>query len=227
MEFKQYLKELAKHEKEKCGKYLEDPRKAILVHAGIALNWLGDFFANENIKWEKQIVDVNDIIFTGTNPKTNEILLQKCARKPSRLVPYLKEHPEDKEYLLSEASYSDKPILLRISEGKYKVVDGMHRFVGSVLQEKDEIEAYVAINESEILPVCEPHVVYDLIRGFIRNAKDDEGKEDLFHSLKLLSRTYSNVDKLLKERFNSKYESDEDVQEVISKVINKKGDRIE
>lgn len=219
MEFDEYLSELAKHEKEKYGKYMEDPRKAILVHAGIALNWLGDFFANENIKWEKLTVPVDEILFTGTNPKTNEILLEKCERQPKNLIPHLEENQEDKEYIESVASYGDEPILLRKREEFFLVLDGMHRFTGAVLEKQDTVEAYVATNDHEVLPECEPHVIYDLIRGYQRHAKDEDGKEDLYHGLRLLNRTYANVGTLLKERFNKKYVNDDDVQEVIRKVL--------
>jgi hypothetical protein len=220
MKFETYLKELASHEREKYEKYLSDPRSTILVFSGVALNWLGDFFANPDIKWVEKTVKVEDVVFTGTNPKMNDILLIKCEEKPDNLVPYLEKNPEDKKYVYDLASYGDEPILLRQRDDKYLLLDGTHRFLGAVLQGNKEVRAFVPTNEQEVLPDCEAHTVYDLIRGFRRNARDEEGKKALYYGLKLLKRTYANVETLLRERFNEKYERNKEVQDVISKVLN-------
>jgi len=95
----------------------------------------------------------------------------------------------------------------------------MHRFVGAVIEKQKTVTAYVPINEDKHLPICEAHTVYDLIRGFQRHAKDDNGKIELYYALKLLARTYENVIDLLENRFNFTYVADDEVQEIIKKVI--------
>lgn len=220
MKFETYLKELASHEREKYEKYLSDPRNIILVYSGVALNWLGDFFANPDIKWVERTVKVEDCLFTGTNPEMNEILLNKCQEKPENLISYLENNSKDKELIYEYASYGDETILLRKKDDKYLLLDGTHRFVGAVLQKNKTVKAYIPVNEQQVLPNCEAHTVYDLIRGFRRNARDEEGKKALYWALKLLNRTYANVGLLLRERFNEKYERNKEVQDVISKVLN-------
>ncbi len=218
--FDKYLKSLAVHERQKSAHL--DPRSTILVNAGIGLNWLGDYLANPKIKFKKVSVPVEKILFTGTEPKWNKILIDRCERSVVKFRTLIEKDERLRKKLTNEASFGKEPILLRgpDEQGMYHVFDGMHRFVGAVLAGKKSIYAYAATNERKHLPVCEAHVVYDLIRGFQRHAKDERGKVELYHALKLLSRTYGNVPDLLKKRFDAKHVADNDVQEIIKRVIN-------
>lgn len=219
--FEDYLRELASHEAEKSDSILQDPRTTILVHAGIRLNWLGDFFANPAIKWVEREVPIEQIQFTGTSPEWNEVLIIQCSRSVAQFCELINRESELKAKFEKEASFGEESILVRTSEdeGLWKVLDGMHRFVGAVLQGKDTVKVFLPLNENEHLPVCEAHVVYDLIRAFTRNARDDQGKNELYHALKLLARTYENVIYLLRNRFSENYVYDTEAQKVIQQVI--------
>jgi len=157
--------------------------------------------------------------FTGTSPKGNEIFIEKCQRLPSKLRDLVSQDKILEKKLRDWASFGEELILLRKDGDIYKVLDGMHRFVGCVLEGASTVEAYVPTNEKEVLPICEAHVIYDLIRGYLRNARNEESKQDLYHALRLLSKTYVNVPVLLKERFNEAHVFERDVQEVIQKVL--------
>lgn len=219
-EFEKYLKSLAEHEEVKARKQL-DVRGRILVSAGVGLNWIGDFATNPKIKYKKYKVPIEKILFTGTEPEWNKILLEKCERSVAKFRLLVSANVAVRSKFMKEASFGSEPILLRGPDenGFYRVLDGMHRFMGAVLSGKKTVTAYAPINEGKYLPVCEAHVVYDLIRGFQRHAKDERGKFELYHALKLLSRTYGNVIDLLKNRFGAKHVADEEVQAVISKII--------
>ncbi len=219
-DFEKYIEGLADHEDEKSKSFL-DPRKRILVNAGIRLNWIGDFLANPNIKYQKTEVPINQVLFTGTTPDWNNVLIDKCERSVDKFLKLIEQDEEIKKRFTHEASFGNEPILMRgpDEKGFYRVFDGMHRFVGAVAEKRKTVMAYVPINEDKHLPVCEPHTVYDLIRGFQRHAKDINGKTELYYALKLLARTYENVIELLKNRFNSTYVADDEVQEIIKKVI--------
>lgn len=94
----------------------------------------------------------------------------------------------------------------------------MHRFVGRILQGDKEIEAWVCIKE--VKPFCEPHVVYNLIRGYQRlEEKSEQRAIELQFALQLLMKTCANVKKLLIERFGSSRLRDEDIQNIITKAI--------
>lgn len=218
-EFEKYLKGLANHEENKSEDYLSDPRNKILVNAGIHLNWLGDFFANSNIKWEKRVISIDDILFAGTNPDLNKILIDRCERSPRKLLDLANRVKNVEEFLKEVLYYREEPILLRRQDDKYIVLDGMHRFTSMVLDGEESVEVYVPVNEFEELPYCESHVIYDLIRGYLRNARDKEGWEALKYALKLLLRTYGNVETLLRERFNENYVFQTDVREVIEEIL--------
>ncbi|MBU4369792.1 hypothetical protein KKG58_03480 [Patescibacteria group bacterium] len=219
-DFEKYIRELAAHE-DKKNKFFLNPRKRILVNAGIHLNWIGDFLANPSIKYKKVKILINKILFTGTSPDWNKILIDKCERSVKKFQELLKQDKAIKKKFIREVSYSNKPILTRGPDKKdfYRVLDGMHRFVGAVIKNRKTIFAYVPLNDGKHLPICEAHVVYDLIRGFQRHAKDEAGKKELYYALKLLARTYGNVIELLENRFNFTYVADDKIQKIIKKVI--------
>ena len=223
-DFERYLEKLAGYEEEKAKEVLKSPRDKILVYAGVHLNWLGDFLGNPDIKWVKKKISVNNIEFSGMSPEANEILLKKCERSAEKLKELIKEDSLLKEKLekefLSEEIRGD-PILIRIrpDTGKYTVLDGMHRFVGMVLRDVKKVEAYLPINEEGKLPHCEPHVVYDLIRGFRRNADDEKGEEGLYQSLLFLTRIYGNVKDLLRTRFSRKWVHSERASDIFEKLL--------
>ena len=75
--FQEYLHELADHEDEKinfritqdnirnieyCG--IEPDRIRILRTSAFCLNWMGDFFANQEIIWEKRVFRVDELLFS-------------------------------------------------------------------------------------------------------------------------------------------------------------------
>lgn len=223
--FEQYLQDLADHEEEKSRPLLADPRVKIRVYGGMRLNWLGDFFGNPNIKWQEQELLVDIILFGGTGLAWDRILIDQCKRSPAKFRELIGRTQGLRAKFESEVSSGEQPIVVRHSpdrEGYYHVLDGMHRFVGAVIGEQTTIKAYVPVNEHEHLPRCESHVVYDLIRGFMRHAADEQGKEGLYQALKLLMRTYENVGDLLRHRFNAQYVRNQDVQDVIQRVLNEK-----
>ena len=220
--FNKYLRNLAQSEEEKSKSFNNTSRHKILIHSGVLLNWLGDYFANPKIKWQKKLVPIKNILMTGTSPEFNKIFIKQSQRSPSKLLNILEKDKKLKDKVLKWANKTKgftELIILR-KEGKYyKVLDGMHRFVKVVLAGVTEIESYVPLNEKSELPVCESHIVYDLIRGYLRNARDKAGQKQLEQSLMLLLRTYSNVEDLLKNRFNLDYVPEKDVQDVIKKVF--------
>ena len=218
-DFDTYLSQLALHEAEKS---ILDARQKILVYAWVHLNWMGDMIANPHTQFEKREIPTNKIRFTG-NLAWNRILIEECHGRVEDFQALLEKKPELREKFAREASYSDDPILIRGPDvdGFYKVYDGMHRLLGAVLENRVTIAAYVAIEPEAHLPICEAHVIYDLIRWFQRHAYDEAGKEQLFHALKLLTRTYENVRELLIHRFDYTHVADEVVQEIIGKVFEK------
>jgi hypothetical protein len=217
-DFEQYLETLSQHEEQKGNL---SSREKILVYAGVYLNSMGDFLANPNIHYTKKQIPIEQVLFTGTSPDWNEILIKQCKRSVAQFQALIQQDTAIKEFFTKKASFEPIPILLHgpDEDSFYRVFDGMHRFVGAILANHTVVEAYVPTNVSEHLPICEAHVVYDLIRAFQRHAKDESGKKELYYALRLLARTYENVIELLKSRFNSTYVSDDEVQEIITRVI--------
>lgn len=220
--FYQYLKHIANMAEARTLREIGgDVYKRILVHSGVQLNWLGDYLANPEITWEKRTVAVSQVLFTGTNPEWNDVLIDRCKRSVNAFVELCEEHPRIRDRFAKEASFSQEPILLRRDEARadhYKVLDGMHRFLGHVLDGDENIEVYIPVKE-DILPLCEAHTVYDLIRGFQRHAYDEQGAQDLEASLRMLLRCYSNARELLEHRFTKEWIHDEWVTAIIKKVL--------
>ena len=222
-DFDQFYEHLVKHEKQKVEEELknkwekEKSRVEILVYSGARLNWVGDYIGNPDIKWEERELLLDSIRFTGND----SFLIDDCEKSPLKFQEIIQDNPELKTKYEEIASFGDEPILVRKTEepGKFKVLDGMHRFVGAAIRNEEKIKVYIPLNEGEILPYCEAHTIYDLIRGYLRNARDEKGEKELYYGLRLLLRTYANTEKLLKERFNKHWVNDDNVQEIIDKVL--------
>jgi hypothetical protein len=168
---------------------------------------------------------LDQIVLTGMYGELNEILIKRCRRNPKKLQELMKKSPKVEKLIKKHASYKKLPIIVRHDEEnigtKYKVLDGMNRVLGKIVKNEEKFKAYYPLNEFDHLPICEPHVIYDLIRGYQRNARDKKGKEQLYEALCLLARTYENVIPLLKERFGPERVFEDDVQEVIKRVLTK------
>lgn len=219
-EFQTYLNELADYEQQKSTEYLADPRHKILVNAGIHLNWLGDYLANPAITWSKQTLPVNQIEFTGTNPEWNEILINQAERSPAKLRSMVQQDPSLRNKLILDPNGRTEPIIVRRDKekaGYYKILDRMPLFVQQVLDGATEVEVLLPNNEDH-LPICEPHVLYDLMRGFERHANDELGQEQLYQAITLLVRTYANIPELLTERFGNDRVFNVNVRKVLDRV---------
>ncbi|MBI4032490.1 hypothetical protein HY374_02170 [Candidatus Berkelbacteria bacterium] len=217
IDFASYLTRLVEHERAKTLKEL-DPRTELILHAGRGLNWLGDYLGNPDMTWELRELPVDTIRFTGTSPEWNAILKDQCQSLPSKLRTLIVQQPELGEKLRAETDHvDDTPIAVRAGDDSetWKVIDGMHRFVRAVLNDRETISVWVPTNEDDVLPRCEAHVIYDLIRGMQRHAHDEAGAADLAVALRLLRRTYSNVDELLRTRFDRVHVDDDLAQQAI------------
>lgn len=218
--FDVFLEALADHEEKKIENTLS-VRQRLLVNAGIQMNWMGDFLANPAIKYKEQDIPLQNIRFTGTNPAWNRVLLDQCDRSIAAFQQLVQEDENIRHQFEQEASYGTEPILLigPDEEGFYLPLDGMHRLVGAALQQRTSMKAFVTSHAEHHLPICEAHVVYDLIRAYQRNARDEQGGTQLYHALCLLIRTYANVPTLLRERFGRDHVAHEDIQEIIERVL--------
>lgn len=221
-QFELYLQELAKKEQHKIDQsFGNDSRGKLTMLSGQQLNWIGDFVSNPEAKWEFRAVSIDQILFTGTTPGQDKILIDQCERSPRKLLELIEKDHSIREELEKTAHVLELPIMLRMYDdgsGKFGCLDGMHRFVGRVLQGDQEVEAWVCTKE--VKPFCEPHLVYDLIRGYQRlDEKSEQSTTELQFALQLLMKSYANVKKLLVERFDPSRLRDEDVQNIISKAI--------
>ena len=215
-----FINDLARHEEEKV-KDEQNSRQQILMYAGARLNWIGDYMGNPDIEWREEELELDQIEFTGND----EFLIETCKRSPKEFQELVLADNELKQMYEQFASYGAETILVRDSDHdfvKYKILDGIHRVIGAALSGKKTIKAMVPLNEKDCLPICEAHVIYDLIRGYLRNRKTEDGRIELYHGLKLLINTYANVHDLLENRFNKNYVNNDEVQVIIEKVLNNK-----
>jgi len=212
---KKYLSDLANQMKNKADEQ-QDVVDKILTNSGIGMNWIADYVTDETVSWTKEKLSMNSLWLTGTNPALNKIVIQTCERAPGKLREVLISDESVKE-LFSKFQYSDIPILVRLDDEKYKVLDGMKRVLAAIRDNKEEITAFVARQRGAPKPKCEPHVVYDLIRAYHRGINKD--KEGLKTSLRFLKLSYANVEELLKNRFNKNWIPDDEIQGIIKEVL--------
>jgi len=213
---KKFLKKLLKNSKKKVDVSL-DTTEQILIYSGSALNWIGDYITDKNAKWTKEKLNIDDLYLTGTNPKWNEIVIDKCKRSPRKLREYFKKNKGAKN-LFKGVKYQNLPILVRYEGKQYKVLDGMHRTIAAIRDNRKEITAFVVSLRGSPKPQCEAHVVYDLLRSYNRGI--NRNKKDLISALRFLRHGYSNVEDLLKKRFSKPYiPGDDEIQDIIRKSL--------
>lgn len=128
------------------------------------------------------------------------------------------KEPEAKN-IFNDAIFDEVPILVRVDEEKYKVLDGMKRVIAAIRDGKTAIQAYVAEQNGIPKPKCEPHVVYDLLRAYQRGVNHD--RTELISALVFLRKSYTNVDELLRNRFAKNWLPDDEMQEIIREALKK------
>ncbi|KKS69177.1 MAG: hypothetical protein UV40_C0031G0001, partial [Parcubacteria group bacterium GW2011_GWA1_42_7] len=205
-----FLAELAKREAKKTG-LLSNPLEMLKICSGASLNWIADYLTDKNISWEKKNLAINDLYLTGTNPEWNKIIIQKCEHSPFKLREFFKSNPADK--IFKEAKFIKIPILVRFENGKYKVLDGMHRTIAAIRENRKNISVFVAETKGSPRPECEAHIIYDLLRAYQRSL--NRNKKDLIAALRFIRKSYANTEHLLKTRFGKSWLPDEEIQTII------------
>lgn len=213
-----YLHKLAKHMREQGEESLaENPLEAIQVESGKRLNWIADYLTDKNMLWKKvKKFPIRQLILTGTNPDWNAVILDQCNGSPEALRTLLKTNPEIKT-LFAATKFDDVEILIRLEEGKYSILDGMHRVIAAIRDGKTALDAFIAIPQEKPQPQCEPHVVYDFLRSYQRGINQD--RTGLIIALKFLLKSYSNVKDLLRMRFGPSRLRNKELQEIIQEVL--------
>lgn len=212
---KKYLQALAGHMEERTARDLSVAEQ-ISAYSGAALNWIADYINDANVAWTKEDMVIDDIYLTGTNPVWNRIIIQECERSPKKLRELL-SNDEAVKKLFKDVQFSDVPILIRYDDGKLKVLDGMKRVIASIRDGRTKIHAFVARIEGHPAPQCEAHVIYDMLRAYQRGINTD--KEGLVAALRFLRGSFSNVDALLKNRFNKEWLPDDALQKLVQEAL--------
>lgn len=194
----------------------QEPLDQLITFSSVAMNNIGDYISDESISWRKQTLAIDDLWLTGTNPEWNTIILDQCEHLPKKLRVLFETNPTTVK-VFERAHHDEMPILVKLEDEKYKVFDGMHRTIAAIREGENKIEAFVAIQEGRPLPKCEAHIIYDLIRPYKR--KINTNREQLIAALRFLRHSYSNVDYLLKNRFNSGWIPDDEVQQIIQESL--------
>lgn len=212
--FDQYLQILVEHSRKKVEEKSTMLDK-LQMYAGALLQWTSYAINDKNYEWrmaEDFLID--DLYLTGTNPEWNKIIIDTCQRSPQKFRIWLKNNRAE---LFDGVIYSDIPIWVREEDGKYQIFDGMHRVIGAMIEGKDRINVIIGKLSRIPNPTCEPHVVYDLLVPFARGYNRDF--QGLKSALMYLKKSYSNVDYLLKYRFNADWEKDVEMQQIIKEVL--------
>ncbi len=211
-----YLEKLAEAERARF-ENTNSSLERLLTYSGVALNWMADYLLDPNVIWRNETIAIDSLYLTGTSPEWNKVIIDEAQRSPTKLHILIANKPALSEFF-KNAQYDDSPILVRYEDDKNKVLNGMHRVIGAILDGKEHIEAFIGeLKGATYTPVCEPHVVYDLLRAYIRGINPD--RKGLIAALKFLRKAYSNVDELLKNRFGPDGIADDDIQAIIQDAL--------
>lgn len=195
----QYIQALVNHldAKVKGSQSFED---RLLMLSGASMNWIADFMTDPSVAWSLETLPIDSLVFTGTNPEWNKVLLERADRSPLKLRSLLKQDPSV-ALLFADVKFTPEPVLVREDQGLLKLLDGSHRVVAAIREGHETIQAYVArMQEGTSRPSVEPHVVYDLLKAYHRGLTPD--RAGLVTALRYLRFAYGNVDALLRERFS-------------------------
>lgn len=212
---KTYLEELVSQQ-EKRFRLSHDTLGQLLTYASSQMNWIADYILDPSMQWKKEELAIDSLYLTGTTPEWNKVIIDQCERSPASLRVRFRDDAAMIP-LFEKAMWHPAPILVHFETEKYKVFDGMHRVVAAIRDGKESITAYVAYASEQFRPVCEPHVVYDLLRAYIRKVTTD--RTGLIASLRYLRGCYVNVDDLLRNRFNEGGVPDKDIQAIIEEAL--------
>lgn len=212
---REYLEQLAKKQMDKA-LAKADVLKRLLMASGAELNWVADFITDASYFWTKEELTLDDLWLTGTGPDWNKVVIDECERSPVKFRQRLKNDPALIP-LFKDAVFSDDPILLRYEEEKYKVLEGMNRVIAMLRDGKETVTAFVARPSGTPRPMCEPHVVYDLIRAYDRKLTTD--RVGLIAALRLLRSCYANVDGLLRDRFTGGWMPNQEIREIVAEAL--------
>ena len=214
---KDYMRELVRQLRAKVEAYQADkPTDQLVMYSGAAMNWLGDYLTDEAIKWELKELLIDELRLSGTNPDWNEIVIDRCERSPKKLREMFRADA-DVIKRFQGAVYKPIPILVRYENGEYRVLDGMKRTIAAIRDGRETIQAYVATQAEKSRPVCEPHVVYDMLRAYERGLSAD--RAGLVAALRFLRESYANVEDLLRNRFSDSWVHNKELQVIIKEVI--------
>lgn len=210
-----YLLDLLKYEEERF-KRTHQALDQLITYSGAELNWVADFITDPGVQWTKEIVEVDNLYLTGTSATWNKIVIDECQRSPQKLRKFFQSAPSAKT-IFEQAEWRDHPILIQNHDHKLKVFDGMHRTIAAIRDGKETLEAYVGKIPEILQTVCEPHVVYDLLKPYLRKQTSD--KQSLIAALRYLRKCYRNVDDLLQHRFNLTGGPNQEIQNIIQEAL--------
>lgn len=210
-----FLAILTKRQKERT-EFFQSTEENLLTHAGANLNWIADYVLDLSVCWTKENLNIDDLYLTGTCPEWNAVIIEQCQRSSVKFRELLLQN-EKITSMFKEAKFDDLPILVRYEKEKHKVLDGMHRVIGAIRDGHSEIIAFVGRLQGNPQPLCEPHVVYDLLRAYDRGI--NKNKADLIAALRFLKGSYSNVEMLLRKRFGKSWIPSDEIQGIIEEVL--------
>ena len=215
-DFEDFILSLSARETATCGGLLT-ARKQLMMCAGARLNSLGDIVSDRSIVWCLQCVDIEGLrLIRGISPELGEVIAGVCHGSARELRDLLGRDVALRLAFGKEALFDDTPLLALQQGGPPKVFDGVHRLVGALIEGRTTIWAWIGTLEGPPSPECEPHVVYDLLRSYLRGNRDGP---KLVAALVYLRQGYSNVDALLENEFSGTWGHNEELQSIVGEAL--------
>ncbi len=191
------------------------PEQILHAISGVHLNWQGQYLFDENIDWTEEDISLSRLTLTGTSPKWNKIIKDKCDGDVKKFKKYLKKHPEDRKIFEVE-EVSDKSIWVVEKEEKLCLFNGMHRTVSAILRGDSTINAVIGKPLSDkSIPSCENHLAYDLLVSYRRGRIKPEDEKQLIETLAFLAKVFPNLDSFYRTRARQEKE----LHTLLDKVI--------
>ena len=191
---REYLEQLLSHLEDQ-GRQELSLEERLLSSSDSQLKWLGDYLNDSSLNWQRRKLPVDDLTLTGTSPKWNLVIIDECKRSPQRFRERLRS---DSNTVLqfSAAGWDERPILVRAEHGKLRVLDGMHRVIAAIRDDRSSVMAWVGTPAGKSQSQIQPGFVYALCRGYRRGIITEP---QLVDTLRVLC-SFSNVRQLIRQR---------------------------
>ena len=177
------------------------------ISESIRLNSVHEYLTDDTWKWELKTIYIEKLMLTGMGPPLDRYILEICGGSPSAFFNLWSKDEKVREICASSGigilnSLNIKPLIVFEKQGKYYLLDGMHRALSAIISNEKSITVWVGINSN---PLGKPLINGSMCMLLWKLWKNSDNKDaylkDSIHSVASeISQQYRNGQKTIVDR---------------------------